>query len=351
MTNIKIDSVTPAQRETLNAQLVNKLDQLRADYESVVGRPFQHFFCPILWSDEHTELCRAHVINRGFGDSDKSWTVQRADVDAWYGTLFEDDFLAIEKKDQPVVEKSLTDSGLARRFKPRLTMDGEDVNYYVAKGPVPEAHTPVEVDIEGRTVRLGLKLSPNELLSNLDDRWQFRVEKDLRLPALASVLKSAHLTMFHLLGYRYALSASGFFLGKTVLGEFFLKTQGIGRTRALKIAEGHFKQFAGLVRPITAPSPEFMGTITDGLGLFFMSGSQPWAFQVVIRTGNHRHAAIVPIIEDAESAARFCSFLESPSRTVEIRVGRLSSDQVEISSKAQSVEWPEAPFDAPMPEG
>ena len=84
----------------MNGQVAAQVKSLRVDLESVTGNPFQHFFfCPILFKDERPQLCRAHVIYRGFRNSDPSWTIQRADVDAWFGTLFEDDFLVPEYKD------------------------------------------------------------------------------------------------------------------------------------------------------------------------------------------------------------------------------------------------------------
>lgn len=197
------------------------------------------------------------------------------------------------------------------------------------------------MDIEGRTVQLGLKLSHKEFLTSLGGKWEFQVEKDLGLPARASVLKAAHLTMFHLLGYRYALSAGGLFLGKTVLGDIFLKTQGMERSWTLDIAEDHFRQFSSMVRPFVALSPDFCGTLTDRLVHFFMRGQQVWACQVVVRTGDQRYAAIVPFLEDADSAALFHSFLESPSRKVEVTVGRLNHDEIQMSPTEQTIEWPE----------
>ena len=333
----------------MNAQLMNHLEQLRADYASVTGYAFEHFYCPVLYRDDDTELCRAHVINRAFPDSDRQWTVQRADVDSWYGTLFEDDFLAIQMKDQPIAAHALTDPDLARRFRPKFTKDGEEVQHYLASGPVPEYHTEVESDVDGHTVRLGLKLSPNELLDAVEKKWEILVEKDLRLPAVVSVLKAAHLTMFHLLGYRYALSAGGRFLGKTVLGDFFQKCQGMGRALALKKAEDHFKEFSGMWRAIAALPPDFSGTLTDRYCHILMSREEPWAFLVVVRTGIQRHVAVVPIMDDADSAARFVQFLQSPSGMVEMRLARLSRDQVEISPTSQWAEWPEGGLDDPIP--
>ena len=74
------------------------LAKLKEDYNAVAGGPWNHFVCPILHVDEDVPLIRAHVINKAFSNSDRSWTVQRKDVDNFFGSCFEADFLAIEKK-------------------------------------------------------------------------------------------------------------------------------------------------------------------------------------------------------------------------------------------------------------
>ena len=123
------------------------------------------FFCPILYRDEDTELCRAHVINRSFRDSDRSWTIQRADVDAYYGSLFERDFLAIEMKDSPIAEEALADKMLASQFKPKIVLDGKVLKHYSgAQKSVPKQFSSLDFDFHGRTVPLVLKLSPEKLL-------------------------------------------------------------------------------------------------------------------------------------------------------------------------------------------
>ena len=85
----------------MNTQVKKRLEDLRSDHESVTGSPFKHFLCPILFRDDDTELCRAHVINKSFQESDRSWTVQRADVDAWYGSMFEADFWRSKRETSP----------------------------------------------------------------------------------------------------------------------------------------------------------------------------------------------------------------------------------------------------------
>ena len=321
------------------------LAELRTDYESVTGTPFRHFYCPILWQDEETELCRAHVINRAFRNSDRVRTIQRADLDAWFGSMFEKDFLALEQRGHPIVEQAFTDPHIARRFKPKLTVNDELIDYYFAREPVSDSHTTVDIDIRDRRVQLALKLSPSEFSSRIDGRWELQARADLRLPALASVLKAAYLTMFHLLGYRYALSPGGYLLGRQILGELFLKCRGIERAPSLSMAEAHLKPFAGMVRPVLGSPAAHAGTITDRLVRFFVRAQDVWACQVLVRTGDHAHAVVVPILDHADSAVLFSRFLESPARKIEVRQGRLFRDASEISSESHTIEWPDAPFD------
>ena len=243
--------------------VMERLASLRADYAYVAGFPFEYFFCPILWKDEDSELCRAHVVNKAFPESDRSWTIQRADVDNWFGTLFENDFLSIKAKDQSVIGKAFSDKDTFRRFRPRLSVDGIEVDYYLAHGPVPETHTGGELVIDGRTVPIGIKLLPSEFQSLQEGTWIFDVVRDVRLAAFVSTLKAAHLSMFHMLGYRYALSAGGRFVGKTILGDLYLKSQGKERSRALSLAHDHCRPYVNMVRPVIEMPPGFCGTVTD----------------------------------------------------------------------------------------
>src|SRR5215207_8302615 len=80
----------------MNDFVKSRIEELRADYTQIEGKPFSHFYCPILFKDEDTPLCRAHIINKAFSDSVRASTVQRADVDRFYGSRFESDFIDIQ---------------------------------------------------------------------------------------------------------------------------------------------------------------------------------------------------------------------------------------------------------------
>ena len=109
------------------------------------------------------------------------------------------------------------------------------------------------------------------------EEFRLLLTKMCGFAALASCLKSAHLTLFHLLGYRYALSYGGYVLGKEILCDFVLKTRKMKRRRALEEAKVHFGKYQSLVRPVVSLSFDSKGTLTDGILFVCETGGKPWA--------------------------------------------------------------------------
>ncbi|WP_420462869.1 hypothetical protein [Candidatus Palauibacter sp.] len=328
----------------MEAAAEKRLRLLNADYREVAGRGPQTFYCPILYRDEEAELCRAHIVNESFPESDRKWTIQRADVDSWFGSMFEADFVKLKYREKLKVLDVLADPELTRQLRPKFTLDGEEVEHYAVTGPVPDRFSPVLVDHESEPIELVLKVPPEELLKGERKQWDVAFEQDLRLPALVSLLKSAHLTLFHLVGYRYALSAGGRFLGRKVLGDFFDRTVELSRSDALLEARNHFKEFRNLVRPIVPPTTDLAGTVTDGL-FHLCRYSGGWAKAVFVRTGEHLHTVLVPVLDNGETAARFMAFLDQSSVTFEARPARYMGDHWEVSPTSWEFEWPRANFE------
>ena len=326
----------------MNKKTRNRLAFLNADYEGVFGSPFRHFFCPILYRDEKTELCQAHVINRSFRNSDRSWTIQRADVDSFYGSLFESEFLAIQEKERQV-DEVIADKDLVRQLKPKFVSDDEVVEHYHSKGDVPPTHSQVTLFTQNKNIQLALKRSPEAMLNAENKNWKIRIDKNINLPAIVSLLKATHLTLFHLLGYRYVQSNSGCFLGKIVLGDFFLKAQEMERGDTLDLAKAHFKQFVNMVRPVVAKPCPFKGTLTDHWLYVLMNGDQPpWAEMVFVQTESHLSAVLVPTMDDEENIIRFFGFLKQPCSRINVRPAQWKGDRWEISPKSETLVWPEA---------
>jgi hypothetical protein len=168
----------------------------------------------MLFRDELAELCDGHIINEAFHGSDRQTVIQRADIDNFFGAYFESDFVVIQEKGKHEPRDVMADGELAKKMRPKVTLDGMPIPHYRPSGTVSPQHSEIGVELPDRpALRLALKLAPRDTLAALDGNWEIGVERDVRLASLVSLLKAAHLTLFKLLGYRYALSWGGFFLG------------------------------------------------------------------------------------------------------------------------------------------
>jgi hypothetical protein len=327
------------RRETVQEQL----KKLRAGYSAVTGSPFRHFFCPILFSDADVPLCRAHIVNKAFGQYTRRWTVQRSDVDAFFGTGIESDFVTLPDRLNLDAVAVLTDRGLSRRLRPEVLLDGKRVEHYLTDGPVPSNHLELAIDGVASKRRLVLKLEPAQMVAAIEGHWQVRMEQDVGTAAVGSLIKAAHLTLFEMLGYGFALSPGGRFAGRAILGEFFLRYRGTDRPGARAGAKTHFARFAALVRPVAPDSSKSKGTATDRHVLLCQDDGQlPWAMIVFVRTRDLLHAVLLPIFTDERSEDRFLAFLERPAASIETRVAQFWAHRWLVSRYATAIDWPEA---------
>jgi hypothetical protein len=108
--------------------LARRLRDLRADFKDVMGEPFHHFYCPVLFLDDEAELCKAHIVNAVFPGSTR-WTVQRKDVDNFYGHVFESDFVDIRHRGHRP-DAVLADLELSKRLRPQVVVDGRRIEHY-----------------------------------------------------------------------------------------------------------------------------------------------------------------------------------------------------------------------------
>jgi hypothetical protein len=297
----------------------------------------------MLFRDEDSELCRAHIVNQAFVGASRRWTIQRKDVDGFFGAFFESDFVKLQFRREPDEEPFavLADRRRARQLEPAVYLDGQKVEHYVAHGDVPAQHSKFAVDLNGRTVSLGLKLHPNDTLAAADRNWEIRIEQDVRIGALVSLLKAAHLTLFDMLGYRYALSAGGHFMGATILGEFFSRNRGLPRGTVLRNAASHFREFANMVRPALAPNDDVRGTAEDGLLYICTRGTEiRWAFLVQIKTGASLHAVLVPTFDTPAGIELFLRFLRNDDDMIDAVLTKFDGEKWLVAKEFKRLRWP-----------
>src|SRR5271157_6434322 len=129
----------------MNENFQQTFDKLNADYTQLKGQPFAHFFCPILFRDENVLLCQAHIINQAFPDAPSDWTIQRKDVDNFYGSVFESEFVAIQYSGQ-THGGIFADKKLSKLFKPQILVDDKPVDFYLPNNEVPKDFTRLQFD-------------------------------------------------------------------------------------------------------------------------------------------------------------------------------------------------------------
>jgi len=326
----------PAEQMSLGLQ--SKLERLRSDYSRVTGTPFSYFFCPVLFRDEDVTLSESHIVNVAFPDSPRAWTVQRKDVDSFYGSRFEADFVDIQYNQDPSLGKTVTDRNLHQRLKPQFLADDVPIEHFIARDKVPDQFAPVVFESDGESVQLGFKISREDMLAATTKKWQLSISKDVRVPALVSLIKAAHLTLFEMLGYRYALSAGGHFVGRDILGEFFVKNYDKRKAEVLENALRFFREFAAMVRPVESCGSAFQGTVVDRKLFLCKDDRAPmWAFIVFIKISQSLHAVMVPIFGQSY---KFMNFLHDEKETITAFPGRFELDHWTIDNHSIELSWP-----------
>lgn len=321
----------------MNPELQAKLEKLRNDYAEVRGQPFNHFFCPILFRDEDTEPCKGHIINEVFPNSARRWTVQRKDVDGFFGAYFESDFSDLQYANLSPID-ILLDDKLRKRFDPRILLNGTEVEYFPMRdSQIPQDFTPIQVN----NTPFVLKKPLSEVSAEQQHKWEVDPSKDIRLAALVSLLKAAHLTLFDLLGYRYVCSAGGYFVGRQILGEFFLNNNGKSKAEILENAHSFFPEFANMLRPVKPSNHGLEGTLTDKKVFLCLTGNDTvWAMIVFVKTAHMLHSILLPVIEYADIASHFLSFLNNSNEYIEVSGCKFDGTGFIVDAFKTTLYWP-----------
>jgi hypothetical protein len=190
-------------------------------------------------------------------------------------------------------------------------------------------------------IQLGLKIPPEDVPAAISQKWEVAISKDIRIAALASLIKATHLTLFEMLGYRYALSLGGYFVGRQILGEFFYQNQGKRKSQVLKNAFSYFREFARMVRPLQANTLGLQGTISDKL--LFVCGvhsTSPWALVIFIRTSKLLSAVMIPVLDHEDKVAQFDNFLRDENETIMASLCRFEQGRWNIDRTQFNLVWP-----------
>lgn len=321
--------------------------RLAVDYWEVTGSPYRHFVCPILLVDDAVPLCKAHLVNQAFNDAPATWTVQRQDVDNFFGSTVEAEFTALQDARFGAQFEQLTDRRKRRRLRTAILLDGEPVEHFLPSGAVPEQFTVVGIETGADRIPLALKMSEPELAASAHRNWQIELNCDIRYPALASLIKAAFLTQFSLFGYRYALSPAGQFMGASLLAPFFLACRSMKRAQVLQRLPEFFGHVHRMVRPVLSELPGYKGTPVDArMFLCWDDGPAPWA-SILFIPGAGMHSVMMPLQADNEGRERYQAFLgRDDDGTIIVREAVFKRQRAErhwkVSANTFSIKWPKS---------
>lgn len=300
--------------------LSTNLDKLQEDFESVRGRPFNYFYCPILHVDQDVPLTKGHVVPKSLGG--KSKVLQRRDVDNGFGSFFEAEAadavihgldgnaLDIVLRGDPAELKKI-----GRRFKILAQFDGMNE-------PVHVSHRKTDAEVTFFVSKESLTKALGEIEKPISLRGSLGVELDARSSILATSLRTSHLCWFKKCGYRYVFSNEGIFVA-WVLRSFFekfiqprsgsnrIKTGSLVSEEVKKEVDDYCSQFANFIRPFTRPLIEKFpteiqeGTPDSGWFIALRDGDQIYGRISILKLGKSHVAVMTPVITDARGWALF----------------------------------------------
>lgn len=337
--------MTGRNTAALSNELKSRLASLQADFKSVKGTPFNYFFCPILYRDEDIKLCKGHVLNQAFGIGGGKWTVQREDVDNFFGSRFESEITKLRYRNALETADVLGDARLRRELRPRIYAGSREIDHFIPQGEVPEHFTAMHSSDEGLPQLVGLKIHPREVEEAIDADWHIEVALDLRVGALVSLLKAAHLTHFYLFGYEYVFSPTGHLVGSQMLGKLFEAARGLSRAAALSEAKRQLSGCENMVRPFLDTNLDLKGTVLDRQVLVCWSSSGfPWASIVTVPAGESLHSVMLPAGDHAEGIATWDSFMKNDNESIAVKIARFEPKGEQshwlLSKKTWRVRWP-----------
>jgi len=190
----------------------------RANYENLTRESPSGVICPITLTDTpFDELCGGHILNQALQEASRLTVPQRRDVDSFFGASIEADL--VRYLNFPTLSSS---EHLARvkRFTIKLPT-GKRVEAFFAGDEAAKRFRRVDLkNAQGEIVASPYLRSDEPLVGEYKDievEWGITIHD---LAVVGALLKSAFLTFFRLVGYRYALDPIVSIVRKS-LADFF----------------------------------------------------------------------------------------------------------------------------------
>ena len=322
------------------ADIEEQDERLAALSRSFRGSQRRSFLCPILLVEEQTLLCKGHVIPKGAGGGSR--VIQRRDVDSFFGTFAQADFVrGIELRGLGSFEDRVNyltrHKPAASRFQFHL-VGSDDVEYDNARV--------FRIDNQ----RIGIKSR-----HNIPDRnVQLGYSYDLRCATLLTCLHSMHLGNFRRMGYRYA-GTFGAAYTANLLADMFNSYNGKPR---IEVSESEVAEkcssLKNAVRPATADLDALdPRLVRDPFNWFLVAwyrsprfGGRPLPFARIhfLRVGDGIVYGVVSFNLDHGTTLPVMAFCAAKTNvSVEFSLGHCSKDRqaVEVGPpRGQRLVWP-----------
>jgi hypothetical protein len=265
--------------------------------------------------DEPAEMCRAHIVNEALGTC-AEWVPQRKDVDNFFGSVVEADFVTIIRNREKELIAILLDPTVKGKIRPKLLDNEIPIGHYLPKPGAPEVegHTVAKLIDSGELIcNLAIKKSEDHLFSLTDSDLAFVIDADFQPEVTASMIKAAHLTLFKLFGYKHVFSVTGRYLA-SILRDFCEKFNRPDVARYFSQVE-----IMNMVVPLMEVSERLKGTVTDGrlLSVFGSSGNI-YAMGVIVNAGKDTFCVFVPGMERAIDT--YFGFLRERPKSIAVKV-------------------------------
>jgi hypothetical protein len=332
----------------VDEQLRRRVDSLRDDFQAETGQPFRHFFCPLLHTDEDVELCKGHVIPDAF-KTYGAWVPQRADIDNFYGSATEADFQAVLQDRGKTPFEKWFDPTLRKRHRPHLEFGGRRLEHYFPRDRHHvQGQTRLHIvsssgEAEGEVV---IKAPPEEVKTLHGQELRVVVTRDCRPAVTASLLKAAHLTMFHLLGYSHALSPTGRYLA-SMLKEIFANHRDTPRSKLREPMADHFRNAACMITPMLIKDTSLMrGTVLDRRLLACVGATEGvFAIGVIVPAGTDTFCVFIPS-DHGKTIDTYFGFLAEPPSSIAVKL--LQFQAAEAGRPARWTTSRDEPFRMPL---
>ena len=320
----------------------DELTRLKSDFQQVTGNNCPTFYCPILNEfGEGSGLIDGHILPQCVRSASRATVIQRADVDNPFGV--------IEAGLCNFLNKPLFDLEELYRLSKRLTVTGKDGIPVPAFFASPKSSPPypmIELSKGGETIASPHIKTSGEKMDEF--RGEVDVEGELVFSpsALAvSLIKSAHLALFKLMGYRWVFDPAGQNVGAALAR---IVRSRVSREAVKNLSDelpncfNWLREEASSDDTLSSRMIVFHFDNYDGSDNPFQQGMETWGLSCQFRMNEHLFLVTLPFSSNRQAEDvvlnRYRRFMTEEGRRHSACVGWVRLDgEIEVSKEPRNV--------------